>query len=210
MNTTNEQLISFLENSGELNSQLLKQALLKIDRRFFIPPSMQNEAYANYPLPIGVGQTISQPSTVVFMLEQLKIEPGQNILEVGSGCGWVSALLAHIVGGQGKVIGIDIIPELVELAKNNIKRFGFKNLAFIIGDGSKGLAKYAPYDRIIVSAGAKTIPRALLDELKNGGYMVIPVGEFTQDMVVIEKLGGKFKQTKFPGFVFVPLVSKFY
>ncbi len=203
-----EDLIQNLINSGELKNPLLIKALEQIDRRNFVQKKLQTEAYGNHPLPIGEGQTISQPSTVVLMMEWLKVEPGQNILEVGSGCGWVSALLAFVVGDKGRVTAIEIIAELVELAKNNIKGFNFNNLEFIAGDGSKGFVKNAPYDRIIVSAGAKEIPQALLDQLKDGGRMVIPVGDDLQDMLVIERIGDKFKQTKYPGFVFVPLVSR--
>ncbi len=207
MINSNQELVNFLVYEGELNSQSLKTALLKIDRRFFVSPKLQNEAYENYPLPIGEWQTISQPSTVVFMLEKLQPQLGQNILEVGSGCGWVSALLAFIVGNKGRVTGIDIIPELVELARDNTKRFNFNNLEFIAGDGSKGFIKLAPYERIIVSAGAKTIPQALIEQLKDGGRMVIPVGDYLQDMMVVEKKGKWIKKVAYPGFVFVPLLE---
>lgn len=207
---------------SQTQNPTIKLALLAVDRAKFVPAKLLGEAYADYPLPIGFGQTISQPSTVVFMLEQLQAKSGQQILEVGSGCGWVSALLAYIVGDKGRVIGVDVIPELVVLARENIQRViatsgkaegeaisqDYKNLQFVVGDGNLGYAPASPYDRIIVSAGAKTIPKKLLQQLKDTGRAVIPVGKDTQDILVIVRQGDKFNQTKYPGFVFVPLVSK--
>jgi len=257
-------------NQSQTKNSEIKTALLAVDRAKFVAEDLSNQAYDDYPLPIGWGQTISQPSTVVFMLEQLNVSPGQKILEVGSGCGWVSALLARLVGDKGKVIGMELIPELVAQARENIQRvirgnvmmaapiqslratcppkpwrrrersnlktatpphiasarsdvlsslpehsrsfnsdpISFKNLQFVAGDGSKGYAKQAPYDRILVSAGAKEIPLKLLEQLKDGGRAVIPVGETFQDMMVIDRRGDEFIQTKYPGFVFVPLVNK--
>jgi len=103
---------------------------------------------------------------------------------------------------------MDIIPELVELAQTNTKAYAFKNLELVTGDGSNGYIKQAPYDRIIVSAGAKQLPEKILEQLKDGGRAVVPVGEYTQDIMVISRQRDKFKQTKYPGFVFVPLVGK--
>ena len=215
-----EEFVQSIISHSQAKNTAIKKALLAVDRAKFVSPELSSQTYDDYPLPIGFGQTISQPSTVVFMLEQLNIKPGQKILEVGSGCGWVSALLAFMVGDKGRVIGLEVIPELVELARDNVQKviasssyaeseaISFKNLQFVAGDGSRGYAQMSPYDRIIVSAGATEIPQKLLGQLKDGGRAVIPVGDPGQDMLVIERQGGEFKQTKYPGFVFVPLVSK--
>lgn len=203
-------LIKQLISDGYLKTPKIIEAFKKIKRDDFLLPEFKEEAEANYPLPIGYGQTISQPLTVAFMLELLQPKKSDKILDIGSGSGWTTALLAYIVG-DGKIIAIDIIPELVEFGRNNVAKYNFVEkgvVEFICGDGSKGLPKEAPFDKIHVAAAAAKIPEALLNQLKIGGRLVIPVGIESQDMVLIEKIGEKkYKEQKFPGFLFVPLVT---
>ncbi|MBU1036666.1 protein-L-isoaspartate(D-aspartate) O-methyltransferase [Patescibacteria group bacterium] len=204
----NESLINLLINQGYLQSPEIIQAFKKVDRLDFIKPEMFNEAYENHPLPIGNGQTISQPATVALMLELLQVKKGDKVLDVGSGSGWQIALLAELAGKRGKVIGLEVKDELIEFAKENLLKYQYQNIKIIKGDGWQGLSKQAPFDKIIVAAAANEIPLALKIQLKVGGRLVIPVGGGIQDIVVIDKLSqNKFQQQNFPGFVFVPLIK---
>ncbi len=202
-------LINKLIHLGYLRSDNVIAAFSNINRIEFVPSDLEQEAYADIPLPIGYGQTISQPLTVAFMLELLEAEKGQNILDVGSGSGWTTALLSFIVGEKGKVTALEVIPELCETGKLNVSKFNFvkKGIAeFYNLDGRYGYAKNAPYDRILVSAMADEIPAALKKQLKIGGKMVIPI--FNDIWYVEKKSEDDFYLEKFPGFSFVPLVEK--
>jgi len=205
---TNKDLINELIKSDYLNTLSIIHAFEKVKRADFVPAEDQGEAYENFPLPIGHGQTISQPATVALMLEKLQPAAGNKILDVGSGSGWQTGLLAEIAGGQGKVFGLEIKDDLVNFSKKNLAKYDFKNIEIIKGNGWRGLPKEAPFDRIIVAAAAETIPLALKQQLKIGGRLVIPVGRGLQDIIVVDKLGGdNFEETYYPGFVFVPLID---
>jgi len=201
------QLVNNLIKDGYLKTDSIINAFSEIERIEFVPEELELQAEANIALPIGYGQTISQPMTVAVMLELLAAEPGQKILDVGSGSGWITALVSHIVGEQGKVIGIEIVPELMEMGKRNAEKYSYvsKGIAeFYNTDGSKGFSEQAPFDRIIVSASAQEVPQALKDQLKVGGKMVIPV---KNSLWYLEKTGeDDFQKEEFPGFAFVPLV----
>jgi len=166
------------------------------------------QAEADVALPIGYGQTISQPLVVAIMLELLDAQKGDSVLDVGSGSGWTTALLSYIVGSEGSVIAIDIVRELTEIGQKNADKFGFvsRGIAkFHHADGSKGFPDKAPYDRILVSASVNDeIPQVLKDQLKVGGKMVIPV---KNSVIYLEKeKDGSFYKEEFPGFTFVPFV----
>lgn len=205
-----KKLITDLINSGYLKSPTIINAFYKINRQDFLTPSERDKAEANIPLPTMQGQTISQPLTVAFMLELLSPQQGDSILDVGSGSGWQTAILAEIVGKQGNVYGVERIPQLKKFGEDNIKKYNFSNAKFFCCDGSNGLIEFAPFDKIIVAAAASKIPPALKEQLKIGGRLVLPVGERykNQDIVLLEKINkNEFKETRYPGFIFVPLVK---
>lgn len=201
-----ENLIKELKSQGYLKTPAIIRAFLKIRRKDFMPDYLSHQEAENAPLPIGLGQTISQPLTVAFMLELLSPQAGQKILDVGSGSGWTSALLAEIVGPKGKVFALERLAELKEFGEKNAAKYNFSNLEFFCRDGTKGLKKEAPFDRILVSAAAIEVPKALKDQLAVGGRMVIPTA--AQDIRLIEKIAkNQFKEKIYPGFVFVPLIG---
>lgn len=173
-----------------------------------MPEELESAAQANIPLPIGRGQTISQPLTVAFMLEKLEPLPGEKILDVGSGSGWTTALLAHIVGKKGKVIGIERVKELCDFGTNNISKYHLiegGRAKIVCADGTRGYVNEAPYDRILVSAAADEIPKDLKKQLKIGGRLVAPV---KGSIWMLEKKSEKeFAEVEYPGFAFVPLVG---
>ena len=201
-------LVGELIESGYLKTQTLIQAFRSVDRSYFVPAKFKEEAYVNEPLPIGYGQTISQPLVVAFMLEQLSPKPGEKILDIGSGSGWQTALLAYIVGETGKVVAIERISELVKIAKENISKFNFikKGIVELIeGNALNGYSKEAPYDKIIAAASGGELPEAWKEQLKVGGVIVAPV---KHNIVVVKKLTDeKFEETSYPGFSFVPLIK---
>ena len=200
-----DELIGQLITQGYLKTPAVIDAFRKIRRREFLPPEVIDRETVDAPLPIGHGQTNSQPLTVALMFELLAPKTGDRVLDVGSGSGWTSAMLAHIVGPGGAVYGIERIPELKEFGQTNAARYHFKNLKFFCRDGSKGLKKYAPFDRIIVAAAALEIPQPLKDQLKPGGRLVIPTADGTLRLLEKNK-DNKFVEKEYPGFAFVPLI----
>jgi protein-L-isoaspartate(D-aspartate) O-methyltransferase len=200
-------LVNDLIRKGYMRTDLVIDAFWEIDRIEFIPDDLAAQAQADIPLPIGHGQTISQPSTVAFMFELLDPKRGSNVLDVGSGSGWTTALLSYIAGEKGKVTSLEIIKELCEKGKENVDKFGFvrKGIAEVYCiSGKDGYEKNAPYDRILVSASVEEVPEALKKQLAVGGKMVIPV---FSDICYMEKIGDDdFRVEKYPGFMFVPFV----
>lgn len=201
-----DKLIEKLVNEKFLKTPEVIEAFYKIKRQDFLPAEIVDQESFDIPLPIGHDQTISQPYTVAFMLEALKLKKGQKALDIGSGSGWSTALLAEIVGPKGKVFGIERIKELKEFGEKNAAKYNFNNVTFIHGDGTKGLPNKAPFDRIMVSAAAFRIPKALKEQLAIGGRMIIPTE--AQDLRIIERVSDKnFSEVIHQGFLFVPLVE---
>jgi len=202
-----DSLIASLISSNYLKTPSIIKAFQKVDRADFVLPEYRGAAHQDHPLPIGFGQTISQPATVAMMLEWLEPKKGQKILDIGCGSGWTTALLSSIVGKKGKVIGIERISELAEMAKKNLIKYpAFHRTSTVMQeDGSKGYLKEASYDRILASAAGKDIPEAWKEQLKIGGRIVAPVED---SVVIVDRLSrDKFKTTKHWGFAFVPLVT---
>jgi protein-L-isoaspartate(D-aspartate) O-methyltransferase len=198
-------LIDSLIESKWLRTPEIIDAFKKVKRSDFMPENIKSLWQIDEAMPIGFNQTISQPLTVAFMLEELQPKKGNNILDIGSGSGWTTALLSCIAGSKGKVVGMEIIKELKEFGEKNAAKFVRKGIAeFVLGNGCNGYEKYAPFDRILVSASALKVPSALKKQLKVGGRMVIPVKESI--ITIVKKSEKDFKETEHPGFVFVPLV----
>lgn len=183
----------------------ITRAFLKAPRQDFLPESVRHQAAADIPLPIGFGVTNSQPSTVRMMLRWLAVKPGDKILDVGSGSGWTTALLSALAGKKGEVYAVEAIPELVVFGEQNAKKLNIKNVRFFEAGKPVGLPKYAPYERILVSAAAAEVPGLLLSQLKPGGKMVIPVKD--EILEVSKKSEADFEVKSHYGFAFVPLIS---
>lgn len=180
------------------------KAFYKIQRADFLPEALRKYSDIDKPLPIGFGQTNSQPSTVRQMLEWLDVGQGDKILDIGSGSGWTTALMSSIVGPDGQVFAVERIPELVEFGRNNCEKLAITNARFFQSENIYGLPEYAPFDRILVSAAAQKLPNELLSQVKIGGKLVIPI---KNTILVITKISyTKNKTIKHPGFIFVPLI----
>ncbi len=205
-------LVSKLIREGILKSKEVIDAFLKVPREEFVPRHLKRLAYADMPLPIGHGQTISAPHMVAIMTEALAPRKGNKVLEVGTGSGYQAAILAEIVGDEGHVWTIERIPALAEFARENLRRTSYaRRVTVIVGDGSKGYPDAMPYDRIIVTAAAPDVPEPLIEQLAPGGRLVIPVGDsFTQRLLILEKRhDGSIIKRWGTYCVFVPLIGEY-
>jgi len=180
-------------------------AFRTVPREEFVPPSFRELAYDDTPIGIGSGQTISQPYTVAFMTQLLDPQPADTVLEVGTGSGYQAAILSRLVR---KVYTVERFKELGSKAEEVLRRLGYENVEVIIGDGSRGLPERAPFDGIIVTAAAPQIPPPLIEQLKVGGRLVIPLGVGVQEMVRAVKTPAGLEKKVYPGFRFVPLVGE--
>jgi len=202
------QLLTFWRTLG-LEEQLL-QAFAEIPREQFVLPHLKRHAYDDHALPTMRKQSISQPTTVMIMLKALEIKKGDQVFELGAGVGYQAALLSRLVGGKGKVVSTEIIPELVQGARQNLDYLQLQNILILEADGSEGHPSEAPYDKIIITAACPAIPQPLIDQLKEGGIIIAPVGDFESQILV---KGIKTKtglDLEFLGqFAFVPLKGKY-
>jgi protein-L-isoaspartate(D-aspartate) O-methyltransferase len=193
-----------LRARGICDARVLR-AMERVPRHEFVEPRYRDQAYDDHPLPINAGQTVSQPYIVALMLEILQLEPSSRVLEIGTGSGYQTAVLAEI---SDHVYSVERHPQLAQEARETLSRLGFTNLILRVGDGSQGLLEYAPFDAIVVSAAAKQIPAPLFDQLREGGRMIIPVGPHeAQELQLVRKREGKPLITMLEGCRFVPLIS---
>lgn len=205
-----ESLIAYWKNSGLIKDKRLLEAFRKVPREKFIKNGFLEEAYGDYPLPIGEGQTISQPTTVMIMTQALELKPGNKVLEVGAGSGYQAAIISKVIGSKGRLITTEIIPELVKFARANLKKAGIRNVNVVRWDGSKGYEKEAPYDKIIVTAACPSMPLPLVEQLKDNGIIIAPVGSLIgQTMVKGRKKKGLLETESLGRFMFVPLKGKY-
>jgi len=198
-----QQLIQGLK--GKEFSKPILDAISKVPRERFMLPKLEKWAYEDRPLPIGQGQTISQPYTIALMLKMLKLRKGQKALEIGSGCGYVLALINEIT--KSKVYGVERIKQLWEKSKDNLKNY---NVEILNGNGYKGFPKFAPYDKILISCAVKQIPEAVLNQLKDRGILVAPmdIGKDYEIMVSCQKTKNKLiVKEQLDGFRFVPFID---
>ncbi len=199
-------LVGDLIKRGLLKTKNIIDAFKMAVRYEFIPKEYLELAHEDTPLPIAQGSTISQPSTVAIMLEELDPLPGEKVLEIGTGSGWQTAILSFCVAGRGKVITIEIDKDVFEFAKRNISKFKVENIVAINADGAEGHQKGGPYDKIIFTAAIPEIPLKVLGQLKVGGKLLAPVGENLQAMISVTKTAAnKYDQKDMGLFIFVPI-----
>jgi protein-L-isoaspartate(D-aspartate) O-methyltransferase len=193
-----------IRERGITNAAVL-DAMKKVPRHLFVPEAYQDEAYNDYPLPIGYNQTISQPYIVAYMTEALKPESNMKALEIGTGSGYQSAILAEIVE---EVFTIEIVPELADESAQRLKALGYRNITCKYGDGYRGWNEFAPFDLIIVTAAAETIPQPLIDQLAENGRLIIPVGKPSaiQELQMVVKKKGKTETKRLTFVRFVPFI----
>ncbi len=184
--------------------------MMDVRREDFMPESMRYASYADRPQDIGQGQTISAPHMVAIMVEAMRAKEGQRVLEVGGGSGYHAAVMAHVVGPTGHVYTVERLEPLAERARANLGTSGLSDRVTVVhGDGSCGWPEHAPYDRISVACAAPYVPEPMLEQLSDGGMLLIPVGaRYVQELTRITRVGTKFRQEGLGGCVFVPLVGK--
>ena len=199
-------MVALLRRRG-ISTEVL-EAMNRVKRHLFVPPELRDQAYGDYPLPIGGGQTISAPHMVAMMCDYLKLERGDKVLEIGAGSGYHAAVIAELIGAEGRVYTVERLALLVDFAMRNLREAGYKNVVVVAGDGTLGLPEYAPFNKICVTCAAPAVPPPLLEQLETGGRMVIPIGRYIQELYLVEKKNGIEKQSKCE-VVFVPLIGRF-
>ncbi len=199
-----DELVNSIIENGTLHSENIIEAMRKVDRADFVPEESKPLAHSDHPIHIGYQQTISQPTTVAFMLELLSPQKGEKILDIGSGSGWTTALLSYIVGENGSVLGLERVEELVEFGAKNLEKCNITNAKIKRAGTTLGDPKGAPYDKILVSAAARKFPDELLSQVREGGVIVMPVRDSVWRIVRIEH---QPVVEKFEGFIFVPLIT---
>jgi protein-L-isoaspartate(D-aspartate) O-methyltransferase len=195
-----------IENRGVIDPEVLA-AMKAVPRHEFVPDEYLDQAYADHPLPIGHGQTISQPYIVALMTESLQLEPGQRVLEIGTGSGYQAAVLAEM---NVEAYTIEIIPELVEAARTLLDDLGYANVVVLQADGYFGWEEHAPFDAIIVTAAPDHLPQPLANQLAEGGRLIVPIGPIgaVQTLWLFEKIEGELQATNLGGVRFVPLTGE--
>ena len=200
-----ERMVSEQIEARGVRDPLTLAALRQVPRHLFVPASVKSEAYDDHPLPIGDGQTISQPYIVAFMTEALGLKGGETVLEVGTGSGYQSAVLAKIAS---RVYTIEIVAALAEEAKERLARLGYGNVTVRAGDGYLGWPEVAPFDAIMVTAAAPRVPEPLKEQLRDGGHLVIPLGDQDQELIVMTRHGAAYEERRAIPVRFVPMTGK--
>jgi len=193
-----------IESRG-VKEPLVLKAMRNVPRHLFVPKTYQEEAYADEPLPIGEGQTISQPYIVALMTELLGLKGGEKVLEIGTGSGYQAAILAEIAK---EVYSIEIVRPLAERAESTLKELEYKNVTIKCGDGYQGWKEHSPFDGIIVTAAPDHIPQPLVDQLKTGGRLVIPIGDLFQELILVTKTDKGIKKENVIPVRFVPMTGE--
>jgi len=200
-------MVEFQVRARGVRDERVLAAMRKIPRHLFVPKGFERAAYEDRPLPIGEGQTISQPYIVAVMTEQLELQPQDRVLEVGTGSGYQAALLAELAGS---VVSIERLTSLADQAQKNLARAGVTGVQIVIGDGTEGYPPEAPYDAIIVTAASPGVPQPLIDQLAEGGRLIAPVGpRECQDLIKLVKREGRVESIPLGGVCFVPLIGQF-
>jgi protein-L-isoaspartate(D-aspartate) O-methyltransferase len=191
----------------DISDPAVLQAMAEVPRHRFVSPALQSQAYADRPLPIGNGQTISQPYIVALMTQQLKVRPNESVLEIGTGCGYQAAVLARL---SDKVYTIEIVKPLARKAQNLLSELGYQNVSIKADDGFDGWPEHAPFDKIILTCAVNEIPPALIAQLAEGGSIIAPLGQpgTVQQLVLATKSNGKIKRTRIIPVRFVPMTGK--
>jgi protein-L-isoaspartate(D-aspartate) O-methyltransferase len=198
------QMVETQLKARDIINQRVLDAMLKVERHKFVPKEYRHLAYIDEPLPIGFEQTISQPYIVAKMTELLELNENDKVLEIGTGSGYQAAILAELCK---EVYTIEIIPELAQRAEKLLKELGYKNIFVKVGDGYYGWPEHAPFDKIIVTCAPKEIPQRLVEQLKDGGKIVLPVGDVFQELVVVEKHHGVITRKNVFPVRFVPMIK---
>ncbi len=202
-----KEMVEFQIKRRGVKDPLVLKAMLKVKRHLFVPENLRKEAYEDYPLPIGEDQTISQPYMVAIMTELLELRGGERVLEIGTGSGYQTAILAEIAE---EVYSVERLESLAFRAKKLLDKLGYLNIKIKVGDGSEGWEEFSPYDAILVTAGAPDVPEPLFKQLKEGGRLVIPIGgRFSQVLVRVRKIKGEKEVEEFFDCAFVPLIGKY-
>lgn len=202
-----DRMIELLRERYKIHDERVLTAMREVPREFFVPPALKAQAYKDNALPIAGNQTISQPFIVARMTELLEVTKGSKILEIGAGSGYQTAILASLAG---RVFAIERIPSLAKEAEERLQKLGFQNVTLRCADGTNGWEIYAPFDGILVAAGSPQLPEPLLEQLKIGGKLVIPIGHDTktQTLIRVTRYGQGFQTEDFGACAFVPLIGE--
>jgi protein-L-isoaspartate(D-aspartate) O-methyltransferase len=200
-------VVEQLEDAGRgITNRLVLAAMAKVPRHEFVPEALRSQAYEDHPLPIGHGQTISQPFIVAFMTERLNLRPSDRVLEIGTGSGYQAAVLAELAA---QVYTVEIVEELADRAARDLRRLGYTNIHVRAGDGYQGWAEAAPFDGIVVTCAPERVPQPLIDQLREGGRVIIPIGPlWNQELELLEKRAGRLERHAVLPVRFVPMTGR--
>lgn len=207
--TARERMVQHLIWDRIIRNEEVIMAMKETPRHIYVPESLRHAAYEDTPLPIGWGQTISAPHMVAMMCEAVALQSREKVLEIGAGSGYHAAVMSRIVGEDGMIYTVERFQELADFAEKNLEADGRKNVKVFTGDGTLGLPEFSPYDAIVVTCAAPQIPKTYIEQTRDGGRILIPVGRMPSDLILARKKEGKIERENLGGCMFVPLVGKF-